>query len=194
MNIKIIGRSIVLATAVCFITACSAQPENTNIDVRHTVDTWLDSMQGKIYKATLRAQDGVSPLPVTAVNERLFNWKDGDISIGIGFSQPPTAQSTLQSLRTSFKHLALDHIPVPGVASKRWETRLRTPMSSFKDGVSLESWENGVLLLRVQTTFFAAYGRDLSVKTPADAGMPEGSYFQIRKPVKADLVIEGRLF
>lgn len=163
-------------------------------EVTSAVEAWIDGLDGTVYKATLRASDEVSPLPSTPINDHLFAFREGNLYIGLGFSEPPSSNSTLEELRATFKHIALDRIPVPGVEATNWETRLQTPRSSFKEGVTLESWKDGVLRIRVQTEFFAAYGRRTDIRIPADARMPKGTYFQIRQPIKADLVIEGRLF
>jgi hypothetical protein len=163
-------------------------------EVKRAVAGWLEGMEGNVYKATIRASDGKSPLPATRINNRLFAFREGKVYIGIGFSKAPRIDASLDELRATFAHVALDRVPVPGIEAVGWETRLQTPISSFKKGVTLEAWEGGVLRLRVQTEFFAAYGRRTDILVPADAGYPEGTYFQIRKPITADLVIEGRLF
>jgi hypothetical protein len=162
--------------------------------VKGAVAQWIDGLRDQAYTATFRASDGKSPLPSKRINDRLFAFQEGDVYIGIGFKKAPANTSTLQELRQTFAHLALDRIPVPGIDAKHWETRLRTPRSSFREGVTIESWEAGVIKLRVRTEFFAAGGRRTDILVPADAGMPEGTYFQIRRPIRADFLIEGRLF
>ncbi|HEX5000731.1 MAG TPA: hypothetical protein VFY29_21080 [Terriglobia bacterium] len=184
-----------VAGFVCCWTVFGAQTGATPYaDVLAAVRQWVDGMDGKVYTATIRSSDGVSPLRGKRVNDRLFEFQDGDVRIGIGFNIAPEKNSTLEELRSAFNHIALDRIPVPGVKTRNWETRLQTSTSSFKNGVTLESWKDGVLKARVQVQFFAAYGRRTDVAVPADARMPEETYFQIRKPIKADLTIEGRLF
>ena len=69
----------------------------------------------------------------------------------------------------------------------------RTPVSSFTDGVEFLSYKNGVIKLRIKTHFFAIYGRDPSVRVPADARAPAGSYFQIRRRFPLDLTLEAPL-
>ena len=163
-------------------------------EVRKAAQAWIDSLPATGYAATLRAADGVSPLPSQPVNDHLFAFTEGPVYIGIGFGSAPKRDSTLKELQDSLQHVALDKVPVPGVKAPDWETRLMTPVSSFKDGVTLEKFENGVLTFRVKTEFFAAYGRRTDLILPADAGMPPDAYFQIRGPIKADLLVEGRLF
>ena len=163
-------------------------------DVQAAVVKWLDrdTEPGNLFRATLHAEDG-SPLTARAINQRLFLIEDGELSIGIGFREPPRPESSLMELQSTFQHLALDRIPVPGVRAPGWETRLQTPRSSFREGVTLESWQDGVLRLRVRTTFFAVYGRRTDLEVPADAAMPPGSFFQMRRPIRADMLIKGKL-
>jgi ecotin len=161
--------------------------------VQGAVQSWIDGIKGKAYKADLRSNDGVSPLPSKAINSSLFALQEDNLYIGIGFSKPPKIDTSLTDLQATFAHIALDRLPVPGIKAVNWETRLQTPVSSFKDGVTLESWKDGVLRVRVQTEFFAAGGHRTDIIVPADAPMQKGTYFQIRTPIKADLLIEGRL-
>ncbi len=187
-----------LTLGLMTLSAClTAFPEQavtpTCDEVRLAAEKWIYGLQGKAYKAELRAKDGVSPLPAKAVNDHLFAFQEGDLYIGIGFSKPPKPESTLAELRSTLMHIALDRVPVPGVKAANWDTRLMTPVSSFKEGVTLESWNDGVLRVRVQSSFFAAAGNRTDLILPMDTAMPEGTYFQIRRPIKADLLIEGRL-
>ncbi len=190
MAISLLTASFWLATA----NGAERKAATPHPEVVAAAQTWLRKLGGRPYKATIRSADGESPLPARRIDNRLFAFHEGDVYIGIGFSAAPSATSTLADLRKTFKHLALDRLPVPGVKATGWETRLQTRFSSFKEGVTLESWQDGVLRLRVVTEFFAAYGRRTDILIPADAGMPKNTYFQVRRPIKADLVIEGRLF
>ena len=182
-----------LAVVVCSPTVARQSGTTPSADVRSAVEKWINGLEGKVYEATIRRSDGTSPLPATQINDRLFAFQEGDVYIGIGFSKTPTKNSSLEDLRAAFQHVALDRIPVPGIRAKNWATQLQTPTSSFKDGVTLESWKDGVLRLRVKTSFFAASGRRMDVRVPADAPMPQDTYFQIRKSISADLLIEGQL-
>ena len=183
-----------LLLAVFTTARAEALATPTAAEVERATQGWIDALPAGGYAATLRAADGVSPLPSQPVNDHLFAFTEGPVYIGIGFGIAPKADSTLKELQDNLKHVALDQVPVPGVKAGNWETRLQTPVSSFKDGVTLEKYENGVLTFRVKTEFFAAYGRRTDLILPADAGLPPDAYFQIRTPIKADLLIEGRLF
>jgi hypothetical protein len=159
----------------------------TKADVQTQVQGWLDSLSaaGKGYEADLT--QGVPPMSSRRVANGLYDASQGEVRIGLGFTGPVEAGMNLEQLRASFKHVALDRIPVPGIQSPGWETRLLTPVSSFTEGVTLESWENGVLTVRVRTRFFAVNGTQTGLILPADAPMPLDSYFQIRQAVEADL-------
>lgn len=159
--------------------------------VRQMADAWLDGMSGKVYQATLQSADKILPLPSKKVSDSLYALESGNVYIGLGFKEALPADITPDALKNRFDHLALTRLPLPGVEIEGWEIRLQTPASKFSDGVTFEKLENGVLTIRVQTEFFAVYGQRTDIVVPADAPMPAGTFFEIRKPVKADLLIEG---
>jgi len=111
--------------------------------------------------------------------------------MSLGFDGPIAANTPLATLKKSFKYIALNQLPTPGLEVKGWKIRPQTPMSSFRDGVEFLSYEKGKIKLRVKTSFFALYGRDTRVLLPADAPSPKGTYFQIRKKFPLDLTIEA---
>ena len=115
-----------LAVTVSLRTFAERPASTPYEDVRQAVAEWMEGMEGKVYKATFKSNDGVSPLPATQINNRLFAFQEGDLYIGIGFSKAPKTNSTLRELQATFAHIALDRIPVPGVEAINWETRLRT--------------------------------------------------------------------
>lgn len=49
---------------------------------------------GKSYNTTIRASDGVSPLPAETVNDKQFAFREGGYYIGIGFNKPPKPDSS----------------------------------------------------------------------------------------------------
>jgi predicted secreted protein len=111
--------------------------------------------------------------------------------MSLGFSGPITPNTSLAKLKQSFKYIALNQLPTPGLSIPGWKIRPQTPRSSFSDGVEFLSYTKGKIKLRVKTKFFALYGRDTRVLLPADAPSPKGTYFQIRKPFNLDLTIEA---
>lgn len=113
--------------------------------------------------------------------------------VNLGFSEAISADTPLETIRSRFKYIALDRLPTPGLELQGWEIRPQTPVSSFKKGVEIVGFRDGMLQLRVKTRFFALYGRDPSVLVPADAPTPKSAYFQIRQSFPLDLTLEAPL-
>jgi hypothetical protein len=109
--------------------------------------------------------------------------------VNLGFSGVISADTPVKTMRKRFKYVALNRLPTPGLDVPGWEIKPRTPVSSFRDGVEILGYKNGKIHVRVRTSFFALSGRDPSVLVPADAPMPEGSYFQIRQKFPLDLTL-----
>ena len=132
------------ATASCLPAFAGPPGATPSQDVQSAVEEWIAGVTGtgKVYKATLRSNDGASPLPSKAINERLFAFHEGDLYIGIGFSKPPKIDSTLSELQATLKHIALDRVPVPGIEAVGWETRCR-PLAELLHP-QLE-WQQGAL-------------------------------------------------
>lgn len=183
---------LVSATLLCPLLSRGAAATPME-EVRKAAVDWLEALQGKPYTAIFTGADE-QPLVARPVNDHLFAFEGQDLYIGLGFRVPPKPTSSLKELQASLAHVALDHLPVPGLQAPAWETYLQTPTSSFKQGVTLESWEEGVLRFRVKTKFFAFRGQQKNLLVPADAGLPEGTYFQVRRDFEGDLTFVGRLF
>ncbi|CAF1203668.1 unnamed protein product [Rotaria sp. Silwood1] len=65
-----------------------------------------------------------------------------------------------------------------------WEVYPQTRMSSFNEGVRIETYENGPLRVNVFTRFFAIYGHQ-EQKTPImDKPADEGTYLQLRRDIE----------
>ncbi len=92
-----------------------------------------------------------------------------------------------------FTRVALDKLPMAGLDVKGWEIKPQTPVSSFNKGVEFLSYKDGIVKVRIKTSFYAIYGRNPNVLVPADAPSPKGSYFQIRKGFPLDLTLEAPL-
>ena len=120
----------------------------------------------------------------------MFNLNEPGWRVTLGFSQRLAADDSIKTVRQRFKFVALDQLPTPGLELPGWNVRPQTPVSSFKDGVEILQYGDGRIKLRIRTNFFAIYGRDPSVRVPADAPSPEGSYFQIRKNFPLDLTLD----
>ena len=111
--------------------------------------------------------------------------------VTLGFSGAISASTDVNTVRARLKYVALDRLPTPGLEVKGWEIKPRTPVSSFKRGVEIVEFRDGVIKLRIKTQFFALYGRDPGVLVPADASMPKSAYFQIRQAFPLDLTLEA---
>ena len=186
-----------MVTTLAIGVLCATAAENPDAasyqTVYDAVQQWVTQLDGGVYKATIRARDGVSPLPSREINARLVAFTEGDVYMAVGFSEAPKREASVRELQATLEFVALDRIPVPGVNATAWETRFMTPRSSFKEGVTFESWKDGVLRLRVQTTFFAASACRTDLVFPMDSPLPAGTCFRITAPIKADLIIEGRV-
>lgn len=109
---------------------------------------------------------------------------DGPIFISIAFSKNVLPSSTVQDLRDSLKYVSLDKLPMPGFQYPLgWDIYPLTPVSSFKDGVTIASYQNGRLHFKVDTRFFAIYGITKGLILPEDASTPKYAYFQVRKDI-----------
>jgi hypothetical protein len=126
--------------------------------------------------------------------DKLFIYDDGRRYLSIGFDVEVGPDASLEALRKHFRHIALDRLPPPDLVIPGWEVLPLTPVSSFKKGVEIVSFQEGGIRLQVQTTCFALYGRRPDVKVPADAPLPEGAYFQIRQSFPLNLEIDLPLF
>ncbi len=126
-------------------------------------------------------------------NSTMFVYRKSGWYLSLGFSDVIGPDTPLATVRQRFKYVALDRLPTPGLDVPGWQIRPRTPVSSFKEGVEILGYAGGRIQLRVKTKFFALSGRNPNVLVPADAPMPKGTYFQIRKPFPLDLTIEAPL-
>ncbi|CAB4021980.1 Hypothetical predicted protein [Paramuricea clavata] len=109
---------------------------------------------------------------------------DGPTYISIGFNKDVLPSSTVQDLQSSLRYVALNEVPMPGFNYPYgWDIYPQTPSSSFKDGVTIVSYQNGRLHFKVNTSFFAVYGRLRHVYVPPDASTPKYAYFQVRRDI-----------
>ena len=110
--------------------------------------------------------------------------KEGPIFIGIGFNNKFRSSSSAEDLQSNLDYVSLDKLPMPGFQHPRgWEIYPHTPISSFKDGVEILSYENGRLHFTVDTRFSGIYGHIRDLVVPADAPSPNGTYFLVSKDI-----------
>lgn len=112
-------------------------------------------------------------------------------SLNLGFEPAISKASSLQQVQSSFKWLAVDRVPLTSLGPvPGWEVYPQVPVSSFEEGVTITGFSGSKISLKVQSRFFAIYGSRTDVDPPADAGMPQGTYFQLRHNIPMDLTLE----
>ncbi len=137
---------------------------------------------------TVRFSEGTPLGDVTALTLNV----DGG-STTIAFKGKVTEKSSVEELRKNLLYVAMDRVATPGLKVPGWEVRPMTSVSSFKKGVSVDGFEDGVLKFSVKGSFFAISGSKKNVLVPADAPMPESAYFRISKPLEFDINFSGKL-
>jgi len=162
-------------------------------DPKSKAAAWLEGLGDKgLVLVEKAAAPGFVGRKITGRKSTMFVYTKPGWYMSLGFSGPITPNTPLAKLKESFKYIALNRLPTPGLAIEGWQIRPQTPRSSFSQGVEFLSYKNGQIKLRVKTQFFALYGRqNPSGPILADAPLPKGTYFQIRKPFALDLTIEA---
>lgn len=163
-------------------------------DAEAVAEEWLEQLGEK--GLVLEESDAETPFKGSKIAGResaMYVFQKEGWYVNLGFEKPLTDKTTTAEAQKALKYVALDRLPTPGLEIPGWEVRPRTPVSSFKKGVVIESIKDGVLTLRVKTEFFALSGRDPNVLVPADAPSPPGSYFQIRQKFPLDLTLKAKL-
>ncbi|MEB3321240.1 MAG: hypothetical protein VKI81_00260 [Synechococcaceae cyanobacterium] len=183
---------LVAASPTVLAAEPGARPEAA--EARAAAEHWLEGLgpRGLVLRETMseggfEATHAPSPVgPITRFRLTQPGW-----SLSLAFRGEQSPATPLRTLRSSFWYAALDRLPTPGLELPGWEVRPLTPTSTIRRGVEILSYGNGRIRLRVRTEFFALTGRDPSVRIPADAPAPAGSYFQIRRPFPLDLTLEA---
>jgi hypothetical protein len=191
----------ILATAGSFllltcVTALAGEPPKkpTGSEAEAAAAKWLDGLgkRGLVLREDVKKGGFVVTHAPSALGRvTKFSFQQPGWWVSFAFHGELSAETPLKTLRKKFWYVALHRLPTPGLDLPGWEVRPQTPTSSFKKGVEILAYGDGRIKLRVRTKFFALYGRDPSVLVPADAPMPPGSYFQIRRDFPLDLTIEA---
>ena len=163
---------------------------------RAVAERWLGELGPRglelretVIEGGFEATHASSPVgPITRLRLRL---RQPGWDLSLAFRGDHSASTPLRTLRNTFWYMALDRLPTPGLELPGWDVRPRTPTSTIRQGVEILSYSNGRIRLRVCTEFFALIGRDPSVRVPADAAAPAGSFFQVRRPLPLDLTLEA---
>ena len=105
----------------------------------------------------------------------------GEIYMSISFAKKVSPTSTVQELQDNLKFVALDKLPMPGFTGPSgWSIHPSTPVSSFKEGVTITSFENGRMRYKIDTRFIAVYG-NIPAQQPGCGASPPGTFLQVRK-------------
>lgn len=187
------------ATLLCLATtwAQAAEWETSKIAQAKAAE-WLQKRDGKIILAYESAEktEGFVGAAINGSPDTMYTLNRDGWYVTIGLQGKLQADDTAASLQKRLKFVALDKVPTPGLEVKGWEIKPRTPISSFKDGVEIRSFENGIATISLKTSCFCLSGavrQELLGPQPADAGLPEGSYFQLRQAIPLEIVFEAPL-
>ena len=166
----------------------------TATDAEKAAATWLESL-GKdgLVINEIDKKNGFKGRMVGSTGSSMNVFQKPGWYINLMFKGKITADMDLAAVKKNFTRVAINKLPTAGLDVKGWDIKPQTPISSFSDGVEFLSYKDGIVKLRIKTTFFAIYGRNPSVRVPADAPAPKNSYFQIRKNFPLDLTLEAPL-
>ena len=161
--------------------------------IESRIEAYLDQNDN-----TIQLDLSNTPLEFRQHTPTLFTAGQDPIAITIGFKEAGISKNdSLDTLSSNFDMISLNRIPVPGLTGvpAHWEIYPQTPMSAFSEGVTLESYDphSQILALRVQTTFFAIYGRVPQKHPIADRASPPGTYLQVRREIQGDIKISAKL-
>ena len=112
----------------------------------------------------------------------------------ISFGKQVHPTTSVDELQKSLKFVTLDEMPLPGFdCPPDWEISPRTPVSSFKEGVEIVSYENGRLHYTIDTKFFCVSGH---LKGPwftpggCNPPPPPGSYFSVNEDIRGIIDVD----
>lgn len=161
-------------------------------------EKWLEECNGSIsatldLATTCQLQQGFLPVSSPGSTSSLFHLHaEPQFEVGIIFSSPPptSASDTASSLQSRLFSLSLDSLPCPGLVINGWKVKPMTGVSSFVEGVKIKEFADARISLEVSTTAFCLSGQKVRQEPiPADAGMPAGSYFQLRREIPLSISI-----
>lgn len=191
--------SLAITALICLTTSWlqAAEWETSKVAQTKAAD-WLRKRDGKIaleYKAAEKTE-GFAGAAISGSPDTMYTLNRDGWSVTIGLQGKLQPDDTAASLQKRLKFIALDRVPTPGLEVKGWEIKPRTAVSSFRDGVEIRSYKNGIATISVKTSCFCLSGmvrQELLGPQPADAGLPEGTYFQLRQAIPLEIVFEAPL-
>lgn len=194
--LKLLGyvAAFACAVAIASITPSTALAQATAAPQIKAAEAWLAGL-GKdgLVLNEVDKENGFKGRMVGRTGSSMNVFQKPGWYINLIFKGKITPDMDAATLQKNFTRVALDKLPTPGLDIKGWEIKPQTPVSSFSDGVKFLSYKDGIVKVQIKTNFFALYGRDPSVRVPAGAPSPAGSYFQIRKNFPLDLTLEAPL-
>lgn len=196
-------KPIVIIFALVATAAATPAPANkpapagkpTAAEAKAKAAAWIETLpETRLVLNEKRPKSGFVGRPIAGSKNTMFVLTDGPWRITLGFSGAVSEKTPVEDLRKQFSYIALDRLPLPGLDLPGWEVRPQTPTSSLRrdaKAVEILAAGDGRISIRVQTHFFAIYGRDPKVLVPADAAAPPDSYFQVRERFGLDLRLEA---
>eukprot|EP01010_Urceolus_cornutus_P001261 NODE_1791_length_755_cov_292.771955_g1392_i0.p1 GENE.NODE_1791_length_755_cov_292.771955_g1392_i0~~NODE_1791_length_755_cov_292.771955_g1392_i0.p1 ORF type:complete len:211 (+),score=69.45 NODE_1791_length_755_cov_292.771955_g1392_i0:62-634(+) len=171
-------------------------------EVTPKIEEWLDSLPEEALKLSITEQEpgcGLVGMQTGGVRcgaaaDTLFVYSAPNVNINIGFDAEVSAASGLEEVRERLSFVALDQLPMPGFdCPSGWKIKPCTPVSSFKDGVTIHAFENGRIRYTVETKFFAVTGNVPSRQVPCRAS-PPGTFVSVERSFKGVIDVDLPMF
>jgi hypothetical protein len=188
------------AAAIVFMFSVQAQAGDW-VDAKEAqsrASQWLEKMGGKLvfdYKAADK-EPGFVGAQIAGSQDTMYVLSNKGWQVTLGFKGKISPDDSVESLNKRLAYVALDNIPTPGLEVKGWAITPRTPVSSFHEGVEILEFKNGIAKIAIKTKCFCLSGavkKELLGPLPADAGLPEGTYFQLRQNIPLEVTFEAPL-
>ena len=151
------------------------------------LQAWLDALPSPI---ELRVEGGELVFDDGPKAHRLQHPDGWEIGLSIADTDAPDADA----LGASIRYWLIDEVPLP-IELDGWAVRLMTPVSSYRDGISVTSWDGDVAEFRMSGSFFALHAQRSGPDCvpPADASMPEACFVHLERNLPFTLVLRTKL-
>lgn len=157
---------------------------NNTIELKLTLSTPLDGLVEQNFHG--RAEHGPS-FAYSSTSEQGIK-----IYFLISFTKIISPSSTVEELRDALNFVTLDDIPLQGFEYPTgWSIRPQTPVSSFKEGVEIVSYENGRLHYKIDTRFFCIYGNcDETIIGSCNPPPAPNTFFCIERDIRGVIDVD----
>lgn len=189
-----------IGAAVCWTVSIGAWATAADWELEKSAQArtakWLDDRGGKIVlelRATIK-EPGFAGKAIVGSADTMHVLESKGWQVTLGFQGKLSREDSAATLDRRLKYVALDRIPTPGLEIKGWDVRPMTPQSSFREGVEIRELKDGLATIAIKTSCFALSGRvreELLGPQPADAGLPPGTFFQLRKNIPLEILIQA---